>query len=445
MSRKQQAVTCCVVDVHAYNWKQMYPCLAQAISKATYVAVDAEMSGIGSRKELMEKELTKRYTNMKSIATSRSLLSLGVACFSKAPAHRGGEGVMEAKVFNITLLSTASYVVEPGSLLFLSEHGFNFNKQISHGVQYTPGKEKPVDNSNQTSGKTSKSARKRRKLMRQQAKKENDPQEAELTPMYTPREVFKLISSSGAGLVLHNGLLDLMFLYQGLYDDLPPSLDLFVAHLTELFPTVFDTKYLAEYHFRESASFLEYLFRKLQRSVELKSNQDDTLGPRVEFSFPLQTIVAEDNIDLVSCPAKQRKPDTNNTEEAVMEDKVVVCKQFGAHGFCPHGLRCPRSHDVDAILDLEDDKRKRKLNNKGNDDDNEESDNDDEPVDIKKTIDLRAARAQGHRAGFDAFMTGYSFVVMKSRMESKTLADTMNKVYLSGKPRPLLLVKSKYV
>lgn len=51
------------------------------------------------------------------------------------------------QTYNIMALCQEEYVVEPSSLKFLVEHGFDFNKQYSCGVGYYRGNDK-VDNSN---------------------------------------------------------------------------------------------------------------------------------------------------------------------------------------------------------------------------------------------------------------------------------------------------------
>lgn len=77
------------------------------------------------------------------------------------------------------------------------------------------------------------------------------------------RNIFSHILTARKTVVLHNGLLDLVFLYQNFYNDLPDKLEVFTSDMFEMFPGgVLDTKYVAEFRLRESASFLGYIFRK---------------------------------------------------------------------------------------------------------------------------------------------------------------------------------------
>ena len=64
-------------------------------------------------------------------------------------------------------------------------------------------------------------------------------------------------------IVVHNGWIDLLFLYGHFYAPLPPSFGTLMADLVELFQCgVYDTKAIAQFEVAEEASFLEYLFRK---------------------------------------------------------------------------------------------------------------------------------------------------------------------------------------
>lgn len=77
------------------------------------------------------------------------------------------------------------------------------------------------------------------------------------------RQIFKHIISRRVPIVVHNGLLDMCFIYHSFYATLPNSLDMFLSDLDEMFPGgIYDTKYVADYVTRETKSFLAYLFRK---------------------------------------------------------------------------------------------------------------------------------------------------------------------------------------
>lgn len=171
-----------------------------------------------------------------------------------------------------------------------------------------------------------------------------------------------------------------------------------------------------------------------------------------------------------------------------------MCSIFAAHGNCKNGQRCPKSHNVDLILDLDyliatkkSRKRKRRKENQNggveNDQntmetDEEQSHNETDTVDIAEELntshdiscdlvshdtsqshDLKysqsgnRSKAGGHRAGFDAFMTGFimscyisNYASYNGNMDMKSfdIDNLKNNIYLSGKDVPWIVSKSAF-
>lgn len=322
-----------VIDVHRDNIESLWPSIILAIRNASFIALDAEFSGLGLRKNLMLRSFDDRYAALREVAKSHSILSLGVSCF-KSIEHDDDTAAVDTsqqqrglryqvQTFNITMLCDEDYVVEPVALRFLVEHSFDFNKQYSQGVSYYRGQDKPGDKS-----------------------------------LHSPRLIFNELILSEAPIILHNGLIDMAFLYQNLYGEMPPKSSQFISDMSEMFRGgVLDTKYVADFEARMVASYLEYVFRKCQRSNARLEHEGKQHVAISFLSYPKDATFVENHPcelprNLIDGPATP--PDN-------------VCQQYAAHGHCGVGIKCPQSHNPDTILDEEEVKivaRKKKRNHK---------------------------------------------------------------------------------
>ncbi|XP_028392038.1 target of EGR1 protein 1-like [Dendronephthya gigantea] len=416
-----------VVDVHAENVREYWPGLILAIKSATFIALDLEMSGIGNRKDTMARDSNERYKAFCDIAKTRSILSVGISVFQKrAENTQVGKGNSDffVQTYNVMLLRKDSFTVEPASLKFLLEHGFDFNTHYAKAIPYSTPNVKD-------------------------AKKDGN----------TISELFFEILRSSKPIALHNGIMDLVFLYQNFYTDLPSSLSTFLADLSVMFNAgVIDTKYIAEFHAGCSATYLNYIFKKSWRE-------------NIEYEASGKTCVT---IECCSYPSTADVSINGIINKiSVSAGSALPCEQYAAHGYCPKGMQCEMSHDIDVILNYEQQKKakkkKRKRNRKSkqnisskeceNDESCEinggadcdiavESNKSENPSETKKPTNTATGN---HRAGFDAFMTGFCMAFYFHRFKTKdassfaeSVPDFVNKLNLSGKDIPLKVEKSQY-
>ena len=200
--------------------------------------------------------MEERYKALSNVVQSHSLLSLGLSLF--IPNDDDQEEVQQFQVhnFHFLLLSNQSFLMSPTSCAFLGENGFDFNGLIRDAIPFPPGMRleevsEPPQNGGSGSGGRMTTGVTGKGLPRN-------------SPGYALRSLFQELLKAKVPLVVHNGLLDLMFLYHSLYCHLPQDLGTFLADLSDLTEGggLYDTKFVAEFLSREKASFLSYLFRK---------------------------------------------------------------------------------------------------------------------------------------------------------------------------------------
>ncbi|XP_076837046.1 target of EGR1 protein 1 [Brachyhypopomus gauderio] len=469
-----------VVDVQSNNLKELWPAMVLAFKTSCFIALDTELSGLGARKALLAESIEDRYKAICHAARTRSVLSLGIACYKRLDEK--AERTYLVQVYNLTLLCAEEYIIEPQSVQFLVQHGFDFNKQYAQGVPYNKGNDKGGE-----------------------------------VHGLNVRTLFVELLRAKKPLVVHNGLIDMAFLYQCFYAHLPEKLGTFTADLSEMFPAgIYDTKYTVEYELRFTASYLEYAYKKCKldnaRSIETGAE-----GPHLFLEFCHYSGHLQDYVDYRPCLESHSNDGGQN-----------ICVQFSAYGWCPSGSRCPMSHDTDLIIQQDErnkedkrKKRKRRQKRKTTQDevggspqdkrahlDREEGDSvlgeetatsetsaaaiqhqqpggneteaprpgdpgeahgeenrggaspaqvetadpgvDAQHASEKVLTTVKDGKVEGgtHRAGFDAFMTGYVFAfagVLNQEPGTHTgLHGCQNKLYLSGKSVPLHVVKSTF-
>jgi len=92
------------------------------------------------------REIDDRYHSVCEVAKTRSIISLGLSCFkqqhksdSDGDSKEASTSTFLVQTFNIFVLCSETYVVEPLALQFLVSHGFDFNRQYAQGLPYCRG------------------------------------------------------------------------------------------------------------------------------------------------------------------------------------------------------------------------------------------------------------------------------------------------------------------
>lgn len=187
----------------------------------------------------MSRELDVRYDALRKVASSRSVVSVGLSVFQRQ--SNGGRCSYVVDVYDILSRCLKDYTLDEDAYSFLLNHGFDFERQQTAGVPYNKSSEivsVSLPNLHLMC------------LNRQVIEHEKD----------TLNCLFIALIKSKKPILFHNGFLDLMFMYENFYAALPYDFQSFVSNVFVMFPNgVFDTKYMAE-SLGSDISFLEYVF-----------------------------------------------------------------------------------------------------------------------------------------------------------------------------------------
>lgn len=408
-----------VREVDSENFDSIWPELQKSMLESTFIALDGEMSGLGSS-NTFEKDAEDRYRVLKTAAQSRSLISLGMTCFVlvEQGCSNGAESdnciVYRTVTYNILTLCGESFTIDPSAVTFLTQHSFDFNKLFSRGLKYAKGT--------------------------YDSKKESAPSPA--------RKIFDELIRVRKPIVVHNGFGDLIFMYECLYASCPTKLSVFLSDLSEMFPSgIYDTKVIARFFEKLDSSFLEYVVKKFHTE---NAKAASTSHPHV--------VVKLTNGSMEDILGPQITP----TAKKCLKE---ICTQFKKYGYCDRykkGL-CDLSHNVTDVIVCEEStsrKRKRKNENEDNSSNSVEKKDDDE----SRVVD--SFMIPCHRAGLDSLFTGFSFAVFTvlhseqlqmgaapvsattfssviPNMSDSLKSNLMNRIYFNNK-RPMWVTKSHF-
>ena len=435
------------------GWQYLAQCVA-SLKPGGFIALDTEFSGLCAPQRIENCDLAERYVALRELAKERAMLSLGLSLFN--PTDEANS--YEVTTLDFLLNCTSKYSIAHDAGAFLVAHGYDFNDMYARGIRYERASDVPKD-----------------------AKGRGTGAHFEWGPW--PRGLLWRLGRASVPIIVHNGFVDLVFLYSAFQGPLPKTLGSFVAALVDCLPGgVYDTKLLAIGVENNIRSYLQYLFAQsvIAGKVHAMERRDAPLAQVLDPSI------------------------------AQVEKTDELCLLFAANGACRKFDKCPFSHDAFLVVQevrngnlsksLQEQRKEakiqhKKLKRKRNEETEknapkrltkkqkkklmaqeaeavalnstaeplvmkprpEEKENRNIENRSKSGVNEQAAGNGGtseraklmdnkkdHTAGWDAFCTGYVFAHYCATLPKKDVEQLHNRVRMMGKGRPLWLHKSKF-
>lgn len=135
------------MDITNLNFLELLPEISEKIKECDFIAIDTEMSGLlrdrcNNRFDLVEERFKKAVDSSKGYF----ILQFGLSCFTKCDSLHYRNSTYNFYIFPQATEGYGdidrTFSIQAHAIQFLSEHGFDFNRLFKHGLSYLTFQEK---------------------------------------------------------------------------------------------------------------------------------------------------------------------------------------------------------------------------------------------------------------------------------------------------------------
>lgn len=212
--------------VNSRNLNHFLPQILTAIDAADFVAVDTEFTGLCMSPDRRSPNIAARYDSLREHVSQYALLQIGLSCFKSHPVSKDYDAsstcsspIKTSRIsipqpecsnnleqgyhtttYTLNLMRQEDFIVSPSSLSFLASSGINFDSIFRDGIPFHFCFER----------------NKKKCLHCSQVEAISSSSQSQCCNKEI-LSIFEHIRSSGKALVLHNGLMDLLFIYSSFF------------------------------------------------------------------------------------------------------------------------------------------------------------------------------------------------------------------------------------
>ena len=128
-----------MVAITKLNFHPTLPAILAKLSKASFISVDLEMTGIqsfGGERNRQSDDFEDRYPRMVAVSTRYSIIQVGLTFFE--PHDDGSQRLVASPyAFYIFPEYGSDVVMSASSITFLKQHGMDFNQWITNGIPFS--------------------------------------------------------------------------------------------------------------------------------------------------------------------------------------------------------------------------------------------------------------------------------------------------------------------